>query len=343
MNSEVKPEDNQSIILSMLADGEIHSGQELADRLGVSRTAIWKHLQKLEQWGVDLDSIKGRGYRIRGGIELLDRQHIHQLLDLDTRAMVSSLEVLDRTTSTNDHILSILPRVGSGCVCLAEQQTAGRGRRGRGWVSPFGKNIYLSIGWEFEGGAAVLEGLSLATGVAIVRAFQAAGIHGVGLKWPNDIFWENKKLAGVLLEMSGDASGKCQLVIGVGINVDMSTRAAQEITQQWTDLQQLMSAAPGEKRPGNVPRNRLAALLINELFSALQNYPGQRFSHYREAWEALNIFAGKPVVLQAGAESVGGLMQGVTESGALRLLVSGEEKIFYGGEVSLRGGCDTGH
>ncbi|WP_193911412.1 bifunctional biotin--[acetyl-CoA-carboxylase] ligase/biotin operon repressor BirA [Cellvibrio polysaccharolyticus] len=323
----------QSVMLTTLADGELHSGQEIANKLGVSRTAVWKHLQKLEAAGIALETVKGKGYRIVGGLELLDAATIQHHLPAHSRALLTRLEVLASASSTNDQVLSQARQAGSGYVCLAEQQTAGRGRRGRQWISPFGKNIYLSAGWEYEGGAAVLEGLSLAVGVAIVKAFSAAGIPGVQLKWPNDVLWQGKKLAGVLLEMSGDASGRCYVVVGIGINVEMSEHDAKDISQQWVDLHSIAR----ENSKNNPGRNLLAALLIEQLFSVLESYAGKRFVAYKNDWQALNAFSNQPVILTTSNETFSGKMSGVTDAGALVLDCDGQEKVFYGGEVSLRG------
>jgi BirA family biotin operon repressor/biotin-[acetyl-CoA-carboxylase] ligase len=323
----------QTVMLTTLADGELHSGQEIANKLGVSRTAVWKHLQKLEAAGIALETVKGKGYRIAGGLELLDADKIQQLLPAHSRALLTRLDVLASATSTNDQVMSQARQSGSGHVCLAEQQTAGRGRRGRQWISPFGKNIYLSAGWEYEGGAAVLEGLSLAVGVAIVKAFSAAGISGVQLKWPNDVLWQGKKLAGVLLEMSGDASGRCYVVVGIGINVEMSEQDAKDISQTWVDLRSIAR----EDLKNNPGRNLLVALLIEQLFLVLEDYAARRFVAYKNDWQTLNAFSNQQVVLTTATETLSGKMSGVTDAGALILNCDGEEKVFYGGEVSLRG------
>lgn len=326
-------DEHQARMLAILADGALHSGQDIANNLGVSRTAVWKHLQKLEGAGIAIETVKGKGYRIDGGLDLLDAEVIQQQLSAQGRALLTRLEVLACVTSTNDQVLSQARQSASGYVCLAEQQTAGRGRRGRQWVSPFGKNIYLSAGWEYEGGAAVLEGLSLAVGVAIANAFSAAGIEGVELKWPNDVLWQGKKLAGVLLEMTGDASGRCYVVVGIGINVAMSEQEAREINQAWVDLRTIAHEHLGCE----IGRNELVALLIEHLFDVLKSYAAKKFLAYQQAWEALNAFSDQQVVLTTSTENLCGKMIGVTETGALILEYAGEQKIFYGGEVSLRG------
>src|SRR5690606_303392 len=202
-------------ILNLLADGKYHSGQELACLLGRSRTAIWKHLQKLEDLGLHLSAVKGRGYRLEGGLELLDEGLIRSSLDSQAQALLSKLDIHYIIDSTNSHALRERFAESSGYICLSEQQTAGKGRRERPWVSPFGRNIYLSLLWSFDGGVVTLEGLSLAVGVAVEEALNSCGVEGVMLKWPNDVLWQQRKLAGILLEVVGDPAGSCQVVVGI--------------------------------------------------------------------------------------------------------------------------------
>jgi BirA family biotin operon repressor/biotin-[acetyl-CoA-carboxylase] ligase len=322
---------SRSILLPLLADGEFRSGQDLADALGVSRTAVWKQVNKLAmETGLVIDSVKGRGYRIPGGIELLDAEKLMAALKPEASALLSSLVVLESVDSTNAEALR---RAEAGCVaglvCTAEQQTSGRGRRGRQWVSPFASNLYLSLLWEFTAGAAALEGLSLAVGVAVARALEAATLPAVQLKWPNDILHNGAKLGGVLLEMTGDAAGICQVVIGVGLNVNMPEEAARGIDQDWTDIRTLSGGA----HPG---RNALLAALLDELLPLARHFEADGFSPWRAPWQALDAFDGENVVLQAGATQVAGVARGVDERGALVLETAEGRQTFYGGEITLR-------
>lgn len=325
-------DDSLQRILRLLADGRFHSGQELGETLGVSRTAVWKHLQKLEALDISLESVKGKGYRLCGGLDLLNTEKIQQQLPLEVRRFLAALDIHTVIDSTNNYLMQLAASCESGHVCLAEQQTAGKGRRGRQWVSPFAKNIYLSIAWNFDGIAA-LEGLSLAVGVAIVEALEQLGISGVQLKWPNDVLWRQRKLAGILLEMTGDPAGLCQVVIGIGINVTMPTSDALGIDQPWVDLQTIQSKS-NLSQP--VSRNKLVAALLTNLLPLLHHYPDGKFAAYRERWERLNVYAGQPVALHTAKSVVIGQMLGVDNSGALRLETENGETLFYGGEVSLR-------
>jgi BirA family transcriptional regulator, biotin operon repressor / biotin---[acetyl-CoA-carboxylase] ligase len=329
-------DDSLQRILQLLADGQFHSGQELGEILNLSRTAVWKQLQKLEGLGISLESIKGKGYRLPGGLDLLNAGYIQSQLSPDTLKLLRELDIHTVIDSTNNYVMQQAMNRESGYICLAEQQTAGKGRRGRHWISPFGKNIYLSLLWNFNGVAA-LEGLSLAVGVVIAEALGQLGIAGIQLKWPNDVLWRQRKLAGILLEMTGDPAGLCQVVVGIGINVSMPKSSALAIDQPWVDIETIQT----ESNLGqDVSRNDLVATLLSHLLPLLHHYADQKFIAYRERWESLNIFADQAVELHTAKSVVTGRMLGVDASGALRLYTEEGETLFHGGEVSLRGRHD---
>lgn len=311
-------------ILSVLADGEFHSGEELGQAMGVSRTAVWKHLRKLDDLGLELESVKGRGYRLQGGLDLLNQEAILRELTESSAEFVSRFEIFNSIESTNSYLLE---QGSHGHVCMAEQQLAGRGRRGRAWVSPFAKNIYLSVSWTFQGGAQSLEGLSLAVGVAVAEAIGSLGVEGVQLKWPNDVLHNGRKLGGILLEMSGDVSGECKLVLGIGLNVKMPDAGSRDIDQAWVDLSQLGMKAS---------RNQLAAAILDRLMPMLASYDKGGFLNYKDRWQSLDAFFGKEVYVSSAQQRTEGVANGVADSGALRLLVDGAVQEFSGGEVSLR-------
>lgn len=321
----------QSILLPLLADGEFRSGQALADALGVSRTAVWKQVNKIARdSGLAIESVKGRGYRIPGGLDLLDEQAVRRELDQRPATLLSQLQIVADIDSTNAALQRLAQEGGiSGVVCSAEQQSAGRGRRGRTWVSPFASNLYVSLLWQFHQGAAALEGLSLAVGVAIARALDNCAVAGVQLKWPNDILYNGAKLGGVLIEMTGDADGTCDVVIGIGLNVAMPGSAATDIDQDWTDVKSICGAgAPG--------RNRLLGQLLNELLPLVADYERDGFAPWREPWQQLDAFADAPVVLNTGSGQVAGTARGVDARGALRLETTTGVQAMYGGEISMR-------
>lgn len=316
-------------LLSLLADGEFHSGDDLGAALGVTRAAVWKQIQRLqEDMGLDIFSVKGKGYRLSSPMDLLDSSKIKSLLSEPVRQLVSEVEVFGSVTSTNDIAMKHAESLGgAGYVCVAEQQTAGRGRRGRSWVSPYGSNIYLSLVWDFFNGAAALEGLSLAVGVAVANALKTKGVDGVELKWPNDVLVKGAKLGGILLEMTGDPSGHCQVVLGVGVNTSISKKDGAEIDQAWVDTSALGVS---------IDRNGFISEIISELTSMLALFSEYGFSHFRDQWLALDAFSNKAVVVKMGKHDMAGVASGVDNTGALRLDRAGTIEAIKGGEVSLR-------
>ncbi len=316
-------------LLSVLADGCFHSGQELGERLGVSRSAIWKQMKMLESLGVEIYSVRGRGYRLPRGLDLLCEQSISQACHQQVGARLKRI-LLERVVDSTNLMAMRDVQQGSaaGHLYLAEYQTAGKGRRGRTWVSPFGCNLYFSLVWGFSEGVAALEGLSLVVGLAIHKALQSLGIQGVSLKWPNDLLVGSHKLAGILLEMQGDAAGECQVVIGVGVNVAMPEGEEAKIDQPWVDLSRLTSMP--------ISRNQLMAAILNHLIPELERFGSIGFSGYREEWQAVHAFQNEPVRLILGNKEIVGRCLGVDGHGALIIHHQGGVEHFHAGEVSMR-------
>ncbi|MDG2502498.1 MAG: bifunctional biotin--[acetyl-CoA-carboxylase] ligase/biotin operon repressor BirA [Porticoccaceae bacterium] len=317
----------QDKILSILKDGAFHSGESLGEQLGVSRTAVWKQLQKVEEMGLQIESVKGTGYRVANGFELLCKETIVAHLSSANAQLPRQIEIFQTLDSTNKYVGERADY--STSVVFAERQTSGRGRRGKTWVSPFAANIYMSILWDFEQGAQALEGLSLGVGVAVRRALVELGLDNVSLKWPNDIYVAGKKLGGILLEMLGDPAGQCSVIIGVGINVSMPETTAADIDQPWTDLR------AESKEP--ISRNKLAAVLVDKIFTLLADFETVGFAQYRDEWQAADAFKGQQGTISTPRDSISGTVVGVDNSGAVQLrLSSGEVQSFIGGELSLR-------
>lgn len=316
-------------ILELLSDGQFHSGDELGEALGVSRAAVWKQIQKLQDKGLDIFSVKGKGYKLSTPIDLLNADEILRHVESEVLPLLSDVEVHSVVSSTNDIAMrNASNNLGCGYVCLAEQQTAGRGRRGRAWVSPFGANIYLSMVWGFSGGAAALEGLSLATGVVVAEALCELGCRNVRLKWPNDLLVGSAKVGGVLLEMTGDPSGQCQVVLGLGVNTKIAQADGSAIDQAYAQL---------FDHGVVLSRNQLAGKLISELTRMLQQFSVDGFGKYQQRWEAMDAYRGKPVAIHAGSQVTRGVARGVDATGGLRLETASGLEIFKGGELSLRG------
>jgi BirA family biotin operon repressor/biotin-[acetyl-CoA-carboxylase] ligase len=270
------------------------------------------------------------GLEIMPATDLLDRAVILELLPAPAAKLLQELDLQQVVDSTNALAMRrVAAGAGAGLVCLAEQQTAGRGRRGRSWISPFASNLYLSMVADFAGGTAATGGLSLAVGVAVVDALELCGVKGLQLKWPNDILFEGAKLGGILIEVVGDARHGCQVVIGVGLNVCMPESAAEEIEQSWTDISQIL----GDR----VDRNQLMAAVLGELLPLAANYEVAGFSHWRERWQQRDAYANCRVVVRSGSRELAGTVAGIDEtSGALLLDTGSGVQVIHGGEVSLR-------
>lgn len=310
-------------LLKLLKDGRFHSGEALGVALGVSRSAVWKQLQLLEsELNLTVYKVRGRGYRLSTPLLLLDAESIAK-----ASAGVSwPVLIHDEIDSTNAEALRLIAAgQAAPFLVLAERQSAGRGRRGRSWVSPFAENLYFSLVLRIEGGMRQLEGLSLVVGLAVRRALLSIGVASAGLKWPNDVLVDDRKIAGILLELVGDPADVCHVVLGIGINVNMRDA---EVDQAWTSVNLetgLMS-----------DRNTLVALLCDNLERYLALHREKGFSSMRDEWETAHLWQGRAVSLVAGVNSIDGVVVGIDNQGALRLQVAGVEKSFSGGELSLR-------
>ncbi|WP_446913977.1 bifunctional biotin--[acetyl-CoA-carboxylase] ligase/biotin operon repressor BirA [Klebsiella pneumoniae] len=308
-------------LISILADGEFHSGEQLGEQLGMSRAAINKHIQTLRDWGVDVFTVPGKGYSLPEPIHLLDEKKISQEID---HGRVTVLPVID---STNQYLLDRLDELTSGDACVAEYQQVGRGRRGRKWFSPFGANLYLSMYWRLEQGPAAAIGLSLVIGIVIAEVLQQLGAEQVRVKWPNDIYLQDRKLSGILVELTGKTGDAAQIVSGAGINLVMRRVESDVVNQGWISLQEAGVV---------IDRNLLAARLIKELRLGLELFEQEGLAPYLPRWEKLDNFIHRPVKLIIGDKEIYGISRGIDAQGALLLEQDGVIKAWVGGEISLR-------
>ncbi len=317
-------------ILNILADGRFHSGEELGDALGISRMAVWKHIHSLREIGAAMEVVKGKGYRFPACMELLDADAIHAAALPETRRQLAGIETLLDIDSTSNRLRQqALEGAPTGLVCLAERQTAGRGRRSRNWVSPFASNLYLSLLWRTDCGIAELGGMSLVCGVAVLRCLEQFGIVAGGLKWPNDILVDGAKLAGILIDVTGESTGSCAVVVGVGINVAMPEQASSRIHQPWTDLCTLV----GRK---TFPRNLLAARTLDCLIAAINEFRQSGLQDFMDDWCRYDVMAGRQVDVHLADRTVSGRACGIDETGALLVETAGGQRRFASGEVSVR-------
>lgn len=308
-------------LVALLADGEFHSGEQLGEALGMSRAAVNKHIQTLKSWGLDVYTVTGKGYSLPAPIQLLNEEailaHLHQ----------ADLAVIPVIDSTNQYLLDRMDQLNSGYACIAEYQQAGRGRRGRKWFSPFGANLYMSMYWRLEQGPAAAMGLSLVIGIVMAEVIQSLGAADVRVKWPNDLYLQDRKLAGILVELTGKTGDAAQIVMGAGINLVMRGEGTAEINQGWINLQEAGI---------EINRNELAARLINRLREALPLFERDGLAPFVGRWEALDNFIHRPVKLLIGDREVHGIARGIDKQGGLLMEQDGEIKSWVGGEISLR-------
>lgn len=353
-------------LLRQLSDGDFHSGEDLAERVGLTRARVSQLLRQAETAGLSLERVRGRGYRLKVAPDFLDAAAVRERLtalgakvakpgtsiprpqvpveeDLglnglerptfDRTPPALQVEVSDQMDSTSSELLRRASRRDiHGALLAAEWQTAGRGRRGRPWTAVAGGSLTFSMGWRFEQGAGFLAGLSLAVGVAVARALEKEGFAGIELKWPNDLVFRHHKLGGILIELNGDALGPSTVVVGVGLNVKLPRDARREIAQPVTDL-----AAVAGRGAKPIDRNRLLARLASELSAMFAAYAEGGFAPIAAEWQQRHAYQGKPVklVLPDGA-AVKGTVAGVDASGALVLADGPRRSRFLSGELSLR-------
>lgn len=327
-----KKTNRQRELLELLADGSFKSGQALGDSLDLSRAAIWKLVERCRaNFDVAIDAVPGKGYRLKQPIEFLDSNRILPALSESSRAALADLAVHDQLASTNTWLMQ---RAGSskpsGSACLAERQTAGRGRRGRTWISPFGRNIYLSLLWRFNFSPIELGGLSLAAGVGVALALVEMGVDGVGLKWPNDLFWDRRKLGGLLIEVAGETQGPTAVVCGVGLNTDLTSDDGRSIDQPWSHLREIF----GERA---VSRNDVAAVVLSRLIWVMREYEQRQLEPFLPLWRRFDLYVGQPIEVRVGHDVLRGIHSGIDDSGSLLLAHDGGIASFRAGEVTLRG------
>jgi len=313
-------------ILQSLADGRFHSGQALARSLAVSRAAVWKRIVALRNMGLDVYAVRGRGYRLAAPAELLAVEAVLESVPADIRDHIAPIEILFETASTNQHLLEG-DRV-HGRVVLAEFQRAGRGRRGNRWVSPVAGGICLSIGWHFDAAPDPLVLVSLLAGAAAARGIEQCECAPIGLKWPNDLVSDGRKLGGILIETRGQIAGPVDVVVGIGLNVRLPGAARHDIDQPVADLAEIRGTPPS--------RNRVAGAIIGEIVRMLAGAGTGLWDEYLREWRQRDAVRGRQVRLLLPGEEVQGTAEDVDASGLLLLRVAGNLRRYGSGELSLR-------
>jgi BirA family biotin operon repressor/biotin-[acetyl-CoA-carboxylase] ligase len=328
MSADVAPKPLTFALLRELADGEFHSGELLARQFDVTRATINNALHDVGSYGLTLYSVRGRGYRLSRSLQWLNIELIRSMLGQVRDEL--HIEIQDHAASSNAQLLQRAAHgAASGTVLAVEWQSSGRGRLGRTWHSALGDALTFSLLWRFECGLAALSGLSLAIGIAMMRALRELGVPGVGLKWPNDVLLNDGKLAGILIEAQGDMLGPSAVVIGIGINFFVPEDLRERIEQKVGDLASLEIPVP--------ERNEVLAVSLKHLAAVLHEFEKDGFAPLRAEWESYHVYQGRPVkLLLPDTSQIVGMVIGATDDGALRLVTGQGEQVFNAGEVSLR-------
>lgn len=316
-------------ILRLLADGRFHSGEDIARQFSVTRASVWNAMQAAEALGVEIFSVRGRGYRLPDPLQLLDEQAV--LNALHDQRQRFKLVLFDSIDSTNSYLMQQAANgAAHGTVAAALLQTKGRGRRGRSWQSSLGASLTFSLLWRFQMGAAALSGLSLAVGLALVRTLHDYGLRSAQLKWPNDIQVRERKLAGILIELQGDMDGPSAAVIGVGLNLRLPAAMRAQIDQPVTDM--------ASDLPVSIDPNELLGSLLRQLARVLDEFEQEGFGAMREEWQAHHAYHEEVVKLlfPDGREQYS-RVHGVADDGVLLVQHEGGIQRFSSGEISLRG------
>lgn len=312
-------------LLRVLSDGTFHTGEQLAQQFHVSRATVSHILRSATDFGVTLYKIPGRGYQLPNPPDWLDANRIQQ--GLHESAKNVSLELVDVIDSTNAALLRKGASLAHRHCLAAEFQSAGRGRRGRHWLASTGGSITCSLGWRFEQGISALTGLSLAIGVAVLRALQQSGYPDIRLKWPNDLLWQNQKLGGILVEVQGESDGATLAVIGVGINLCLPVHERQHIEQSVADLQEINGTLPN--------RNLLLSHLLTALIQTIETFEQSGLASLQDEWNAADAYAGKEIqVTMANGGVLAGTAHGINTQGALLLhTAQGDQLALHSGEI----------
>ncbi|WP_200876859.1 bifunctional biotin--[acetyl-CoA-carboxylase] ligase/biotin operon repressor BirA [Methylotenera sp. L2L1] len=321
-------------ILKLLADGKFHSGEAIAQHFNVSRATIWNALQHAESLGIEVFSVRGRGYKLPQALTLLDKQSI--INNMSQQHAWLNVEVFDTLPSTNSYLMQNMSAKTHGTCVVTNLQTSGRGRRGREWQASLGASLTFSLLWRFQCGAAALSGLSLAVGVALIRGLHEIGATEAKLKWPNDILINQKKLAGILIELQGDMEGPSTAVIGVGINLQLPETLLQKIDQPVNYLNQAVLHT--------VSPNSLMAILLKHLVEVLLTFERDGFDGLRDEWATHHAYHQQAVrMLMPDGSEVTGIVQAISENGSLIVETANGLQKFMSGEISLRSASTQAH
>jgi BirA family biotin operon repressor/biotin-[acetyl-CoA-carboxylase] ligase len=321
---------SEELVLSFLAEAgdEYVSGEAISDKLGLTRAAVWKHVESLRAHGYRIDAVPARGYRLAEVPDRLTPLELRPLLN--THDLGQVLHWYEELGSTNDRARELAEEGAEhGEVVIAEAQTAGRGRRGRTWISPARRNLYFSAILRPDLPPARAPELTLVASLAVCDALRHAGVPA-GIKWPNDVLASERKIAGILTELAAEADRVHWVVIGVGVNVNAR---AEDFPEELRGEATSVLLERGEP----APRALFAAACLAELEGWIDRHAEEGFGPVREAWRARSVTLGREVTASVQGREVAGTAEDIDDSGAL--LVRGRggvERITAGDIVHLR-------
>lgn len=319
-------------VLNILSDGKFHSGEAIANHFKVSRVSIWQAMTEAEKLGVEIFSVRGKGYSLSHPVQFIDEDKVRE--SIGEMASWFNIKVFDVLDSTNNFLMQEAPKGYPHASCVATNiQTSGKGRRGRQWQSSLGENLTFSFLWRFSKGAAALSGLSLAVGTSLIRSLKKINVNQALLKWPNDILVEDdgeyKKLAGILIELQGDMDGQSTAIIGVGINLKLSKKQLAKIDQPAIGINQCVNS--------RVDSNEFLGTIIKDLTEVLAKFESNHFEYFKDEWQSYDAFQDQSISISLGDGGIiSGKEHGVNNMGALEVITEDGIKTFSSGEVSIR-------
>ena len=317
-------------LIRFLNDGDYHTCKAIGKKFELSYSQVSRMINDLMKMGLEIESMRAKGYRLVHELDLLSSKKIEKYISRRFLKEISHFDVFDEVDSTNDYLMRLASSDNQKIrLCFTEYQSHGKGRRGRAWCSPYGANLYLSILFPFNKDLMSLSGLSLSMAVTIANFLKEIGVEkNIGVKWPNDILWKNKKLAGVLVEVRSEAFNENQVVVGIGLNISMPKKFAETIDQKWSDLETILK--------GEHKRNKIAGVLANRILENFFIFQEKGLSAFTKQWKEFDILQNKTVVLKTGVEKIRGTARGIDKQGHFVLEKSdGKKQSFSAGEVTI--------
>jgi BirA family biotin operon repressor/biotin-[acetyl-CoA-carboxylase] ligase len=325
-----EPQNSEELVLAFLAEAgdEFVSGEAISDKLGLTRAAVWKHVESLRSHGYRIDAVPARGYRLAEVPDRLTALELRPLLN--THDLGQVLHAYEELPSTSDRAKELADEGAEhGTVVVAEAQTAGRGRRGRTWASPARRNLYFSVVLRPDLPPARAPEITLVASVALCDALRQAGVQA-GIKWPNDLLASGRKIAGILTELAAEPDRVHWIVLGAGVNVNARREDfPEELRAEATSV--LL------ERGQAAPRALLAAACFTSLEEWLDRHAEEGFGPVREAWRERSVTLGREVIVRADGREIAGTAEDIDETGALLVRSrAGLERILAGDVTLLR-------